>query len=150
MMNPFGGSKAEPEAASTAKSVSADTGVGCGTDPETGVRLCLGTTECEDVMLDLDDFPGCGFRTTKGSYDLECVCNGQALCPVGIASSCDEIAGLFAHRSLTEICNQVGDGDCAEVGKPAAPSAPRTSPTCDKVCAADCAGAPHCLKSCGC
>ena len=91
-----------------------------------------------------------GEFTIKGSYDLECVCNGRELCPVGIASSCDEVTGLFAHRTLTEICNQVGDGACAEVGRSTEPSAPRTSATCDKVCAADCAGSPHCLQSCGC
>jgi hypothetical protein len=148
-VNPFG-SKADPEAASTAKSVSSDTGIACGTDPESGVRLCLGTTECADVRLDLDDFPACGFRTTKGSYDLECVCDGRQLCPVGIASSCDELEGLFAHKTLADICNQAGDGVCAEVGKPGGASSPRGSATCDRGCAAECAGAPPCLPTCGC
>jgi hypothetical protein len=148
-VNPFG-SKSDPEAASTAKSVSADTGVGCGTDPESGVKLCLGTTECADVKLDLSAFPGCGFRTTKGSYDLECVCNGQELCPVGIASSCEELEGLFAHQTLAEICNQTGDGACTEVGKPGRAASPRASDTCNRGCAAECAGSPLCMQTCGC
>jgi len=140
---------------SSTSAASADTGVSCGTDPQSGVNLCLGTTECPDTKLNLDDFPDCGFRTTKGSYDLECVCNGNALCPVGVASSCDELPGLFAKKSLADICNQAADGMCTDVEKAqpaagAAPATPTRSPTCDDGCAMDCAGSPPCLQACGC
>jgi hypothetical protein len=152
-VNPFG-SSSDPQGASTASSSttngSADTGVACGTDAESGVRLCLGTTECADTKLDLDAFPGCGFRTTHGSYDLECLCNGSALCPVGVAASCDELPGLFAHKSLADICNQAGDGACKEVGKAGGPSSTGTSSTCDRGCAAECGSSPPCLQACGC
>jgi hypothetical protein len=123
------------------------TGVGCGADPESGVRLCLGTTECPDVSLDADTFPNCGFRTTSGSYDLECVCNGNELCPVGVAASCDEIGGLFAHKALADFCDREG---CKEVA-PSGTSKPATrSSSCDTDCAADCAGAAACVQACGC
>src|SRR4051812_45443245 len=92
------GDGADSESSGTV--TSAETGVGCGKDPDTGVRLCLGTTECPDVRLDADAFPACGFHTTSKSFDLECVCNASDLCPVGVASSCDDIAALFAHRSV--------------------------------------------------
>ena len=132
---------------------SAETGVNCGTDPDTGVRLCLGTTECPDVQVDADAFPSCGFHTTSKSYDLECVCNASELCPVGVASSCDEIAALFKHESLADVCNQSGDGTCTSVSNGGgASSAPpsNTSPTCDKGCVADCEGSAPCIQACGC
>ena len=126
---------------------SSETGVGCGKDPTSGVALCVGTTECPKVSLDLDTFPDCGFRTTTGSYDIECVCNGATLCPVGVASSCDDIAALFAHKTLADFCNQSA---CRDVG-PAPGSKPSTrSSSCDSNCAADCAGAATCVQACGC
>jgi hypothetical protein len=133
---------------------SAATGVNCGTDPETGVKLCLGTTECPEVKLDADAFPGCGFHSTSKSYDLECVCNGSDLCPVGVASSCDEIAALFAHKSLADVCNQAAEGTCTSVSRPGAATtgAPpsNTASRCDKSCVADCEGSPPCVQACGC
>jgi hypothetical protein len=152
-INPFDTGSSQQGSASeksTSEQGASDTGVSCGTDEETGVRLCLGTTECKDVQLDPDAFPGCGLRTTHGSYDVECVCNASSLCPVGIASSCDEIEGLFAHKSLTDICNQAGDGMCTEVGRAGRTPSRSTPSTCDGVCAADCAGSPACMAACGC
>ncbi len=150
VVKPLGGdSQAQGSGASSSSGSgsSKDTGVGCGTDPESGVKLCLGTTECPDVSLDTDAFPDCGFRTTSGSYDLECVCNGNTLCPVGVASSCAEIGDLFAHKSLADFCNQSG---CKEVA-PSGTSKPATrSPSCDASCAADCAGNAPCVQACGC
>lgn len=141
---------------SSSATTSADTGVSCGTDPQSGVSLCLGTTECPDAKLPLDDFPDCGFRSTKGTYDIECVCNGNQLCPVGTAKSCGDLAGLFGKKSLADVCNQDG---CTEVGTAqpastatAAPTAAPTtrSPTCDPDCMSDCGGSPPCLQACGC
>jgi hypothetical protein len=154
LVRPLGddGSSQSASSANTGNT-SAATGVSCGTDPESGVNLCLGTTECPDAKLPLDDFPDCGFRTTTGTYDLECVCNGNSLCPVGTASSCDDLPGLFAKKSLADICNQDG---CTEVTPPKAasgstPAMPATrSSTCDPDCVADCAGSPPCVQACGC
>jgi hypothetical protein len=144
----------DSSSSSSSASTSTDTGISCGADPQSGVVLCLGTTECKETTLDLDDFPDCGFRTTTGTYDLECVCNGNTLCPVGTATRCEDLPGLFAKKSLADICNQDG---CTEVTKPATaattstPTAPSTrSSTCDPDCAADCASSPPCLQACGC
>jgi hypothetical protein len=151
VVKPLGGdsqSQSSGTASSSSSSSGAkDTGVGCGADPESGVTLCLGTTECPKVSLDTDTFPDCGFRTTTGSYDLECVCNGNQLCPVGVAASCSEIGGLFAQKSLADFCNQDG---CKEVA-PSGTSKPATrSPSCDTSCADDCAGNAVCVQACGC
>jgi hypothetical protein len=150
VVKPLGGdSQSQSSSASSSGNGSSaqDTGVGCGADPDTGVNLCLGTTECPKVSLDTDSFPDCGFRTTTGSYDLECVCNGNTLCPVGVASSCAEIGDLFAHKSLADFCNQE---DCKEIA-PSTTSKPMTrSPNCDSSCADDCAGNAVCVQGCGC
>jgi hypothetical protein len=147
------GDGSDPKGSSGAVT-SAATGVNCGADPETGVQLCLGTRECPDVKLDADAFPGCGFHTTSKSYDLECVCNASDLCPIGVASSCDDIAGLFAHKTIADICNQAGGAACRSVARAGsgAPSGPpsNTSPNCNQGCAADCEGSPPCLQACGC
>jgi len=131
----------------TSSSSSANTGVDCGTDSESGVSLCLGTTECPDVKLDTDAFPACGFQTTSGTYDIECVCNGNELCPVGVATSCTDVTNLFAQKSLADFCNQ---GACKEVGSNPTMKPTTQSPNCDPSCAADCAGAALCIQACGC
>jgi hypothetical protein len=139
---------------SSGASTTKQTGVNCGTDPESGVKLCLGTSECPDVKLDADAFPSCGFHSTTKRYDIECVCNGTELCPVGVASSCDDIAGLFVHKSVADVCNQISDGACTPVARSAgsaSPSAPGgTSSSCDRGCVADCEGSPPCVQACGC
>jgi hypothetical protein len=144
------GSDSDSQGSSSSQSSTTDPGVDCGKDPESGVTLCLGTKECADTMLDLDAFPGCGLKSTHDTYDLECVCNGNALCPVGVASSCDELAGLLTHRTIADICNQAGDGACTEVGQTQATPAPTHSATCDQGCAAECEGAASCIQMCGC
>lgn len=150
VVKPLGGDSQSQNSGSSSSSSSSspkDTGVSCGADPDSGQTLCLGTTECPNVSLDTDSFPDCGFRTTSGSYDLECVCNGNTLCPVGVASSCAEIGDLFAHKSLADFCNQE---DCKEIA-PSKTSKPATrSPSCDTSCADDCAGNAPCVQACGC
>ncbi|HVW30351.1 MAG TPA: hypothetical protein VHC69_33565 [Polyangiaceae bacterium] len=153
VVKPLGGddeSQSSGTSSSSSSGTSAQTtGVGCGTDPESGVNLCLGTTECPDVKLDTDTFPDCGLSTTTGSYDVECVCNGNQLCPVGVAMSCSDLGNLFTNKSLADFCNQDA---CKEVGpSTSTTSKPATrSANCDGSCADDCAGDTACTQACGC
>ena len=130
------------------------TGIDCGQDPSSGVTLCSGSSVCPDNVLDATTFPNCGFRTTSPSFDLECVCDGNQLCPIGIAATCADIAALVAKRTVADICNQIGAGTCLEVGTGTTTTGTGgqtgTSSTCDKDCAADCANQPTCLEGCGC
>jgi len=89
------------------------TGVDCGPDPDTGVVLCLGISSCPDVSVDPDLYPGCGFRVHDGSdvLDLECACYGQ-ICPIGIASTCDQATALMQDQSQYTVCMQVDEGRC--------------------------------------
>lgn len=89
------------------------TGVDCGPDPDTGVVLCLGISSCPSVVVDSDLYPGCGFRVHDGSgvLDLECACYGQ-ICPIGIASTCDQAAALMQDQSQYTVCMQVDEGRC--------------------------------------
>lgn len=126
------------------------TGVQCGPDPVSGVTLCVGTTECPNANVDPDTFPGCGYKTTTPSFDLECVCDGNTLCPIGVAATCADIAPLFAKRTVRDVCNQIGSGSCIEVGTTPPGTGGSRSSTCDPTCSAECAGSPTCLQACGC
>jgi hypothetical protein len=125
------------------------TGINCGADPNSGETLCSGTTACPNNVIDSTNFPSCGFRTVTPSFDLECVCNGNMLCPIGVASTCAAIPALLANRTVADVCNQ--SGSCQPIGGAVVPTqgTPSTS-TCDQSCAADCAGSPLCLEACGC
>lgn len=126
----------------------AATGVNCGTDPTSGVTLCLGTTQCPGGDIPQDTLEGCGYQTVVPSFDLECLCNGTSLCPIGVAATCADVSTLIGKRTLADICNQISDGTC----KPVAASAPSgtggSSSTCAPTCTQDCAGSPICLTSC--
>jgi hypothetical protein len=137
------------DAGTTTSTSKTPQGADCGKDPTSGVTLCSGTSACPDVVVDGKELPGCGFRTVSPSFDLECVCNGTDLCPIGVAATCAEAADALAGRSLNDICNQVGSGTCRSLVDAPAKGKPGSS-ACDRACAIDCAGSPTCLKSCGC
>jgi hypothetical protein len=147
-VKPLGSQAASDAGASTLTASDGATppkGVQCGKDPSTGITLCSGTTACGGLLLDSTSLPGCGFRTIKPSFDLECVCNGTYLCPIGVAATCDEITSVVGTKTPAEICNQVGTGACRELA-----ATSTTTSTCDRGCAADCAGSAACLSACGC
>lgn len=88
-------------------------GVDCGPDPDTGVVLCLGISSCPNLVVDQDLFPGCGFRvhSSPDVLDLECACFGQ-ICPIGIATTCDQAFALMQDQSQYTVCMQVNEGRC--------------------------------------
>jgi len=88
-------------------------GINCGTDPDTGVVLCLGISTCPGLVVDQDLFPGCGFRVHNAAdvFDLQCACFGQ-ICPIGIATTCDQAAALMVDQSQYTVCMQVNEGRC--------------------------------------
>jgi hypothetical protein len=121
------------------------TGTNCVEDPGTQTILCERIDVCPAVDVDPGAFPDCGFRMRAGSLlDLECFC-GSALCPVGVAASCDQATQLLLAQSALVVCEQQAEGRCVELATPDAGGG-----ACDKACAADCAGAPSCLQLCGC
>ena len=89
------------------------TGLECGPDPDTGVTLCIGISSCPDVVVDQDLYPGCGFRVHDGTgvLDLECACYGQ-ICPIGVASTCDQAVALMQDQSQYTVCMQINEGRC--------------------------------------
>ena len=89
------------------------TGSQCGPDPDTGVTLCVGISSCPSVTVDQDLYPGCGFRIHDGTgvLDLECACYGQ-ICPIGIASTCDQAVALMQDQSQYTVCMQINEGRC--------------------------------------
>ena len=88
-------------------------GIECGVDPDTGVTLCVGIASCPSVPVDQDLFPGCGYRIHADPtvLDLECSCYGQ-ICPIGIASTCDQATALMQDQSQYTVCMQVNEGRC--------------------------------------
>jgi hypothetical protein len=91
------------------------TGITCGVDPDTGVTLCDGISTCPGLLVDEDQFPGCGFRIDDPNdvdvMDLECACYGQ-ICPIGITTSCTQAAALLQDQSQYTVCEQVDEGRC--------------------------------------
>lgn len=144
-----GGTRANPSP--TAPAGSKDAGPG-GTDclqASTGAfTLCATIETCPGIMVDRGAYPDCGFRMGAGGVlDLECVCTDQ-LCPVGVASSCDQAAALLADQNELSVCQQVNEGRC--VGFGGADAGSGGSGTCDTQCRDQCAGDPSCLQLCGC
>jgi hypothetical protein len=124
-------------------------GTNCGVDPSSGISLCLGISACPTVLVDPDQFPGCGYRIAGSSIDLECLCN-DSLCPMGSAASCADAKALLADQSAQGVCAGIAEGRCSVVSQSAATANPNTSSSCDKNCRAECSGDPGCISLCGC
>lgn len=108
-----GGKDASTSTTSDASTEAGVSGVNCGPDPDTGVILCLGISSCPGLSVDQDLYPGCGFRVHDGTgvLDLECACYGQ-ICPIGIATTCDQAATLMQNQSQYMVCMQINEGRC--------------------------------------
>ncbi len=129
-------------------------GAGCGTDSQTQITLCEQTSLCPGVVVDPGALPSCGFRIHPGTViDLECLCDGDQLCPIGIPDTCDQATQLLSSQTAVVVCEQVSEGRCVQVGASDAGSTPSPSAaasTCDKQCESECAGEPDCIQLCGC
>jgi hypothetical protein len=129
-------------------------GINCTTDPTSQLTLCAATRLCPDFQLDVVAFPGCGFLDSSVGIDLECVCNGTLLCPIGVQTqtiNCNSIRSLVTGRTIADICNQVVNGTCRNLGGAPAVGQGGAASTCDRNCAATCPpNSPACLTSCGC
>jgi len=125
-------------------------GTGCGTDQVTGVILCSGVDTCPGLGVDPSAWNGCGFRGTGGStLDLECVCGG-ALCPIGVAATCDQASQLLTSQNLLAVCQQVSEGRCVALTTGTTGSSGGVKLTCNQGCLVGCGTAPDCLQICGC
>ena len=121
-------------------------GINCGVDPSSGISLCLGISACPGVLVDPDQYAGCGYRISGTTIDLECLCD-DSLCPMGSAASCLDAKALLADQSGAGVCAGIADGRCATV-KQTSDSTPASS--CDKECRAQCGGDLNCVTLCGC
>jgi len=127
----------------------APTGVNCGTDPASGVTLCLGLSSCPHVLVDSDQLPGCGYRVNGNTIDLECLCN-DSLCPVGSAASCDDAKALLQDQTAQGVCAGIAEGRCTIVSQSVQNGGSNSASSCDKSCRSDCSGDPACIRLCGC
>jgi hypothetical protein len=139
------------------------TGTGCGTDPTTGVTLCVGTSACPNVSVDPSVYPDCGFYITGSSTYLVCLCSGY-LCPIGLPTSCDEASTLLQASNEGSVCGEASDNECTAVssgtgstggtgssgGSEAGSGSDGASGGCDQTCESMCAGEPDCIQLCGC
>jgi hypothetical protein len=145
-----GSSATSTTSSSTSSSGSASSGgVSCSTDPQTGVTLCEQVNACPGLVVDQGAFPGCGFRLGGASkLDLECLCNGDTLCPIGVPTTCTQASQLL-NQGQTEllVCQAVDTGGCIQlVGADAGSS----SNGCDRACESQCQSDPGCVSLCGC
>jgi hypothetical protein len=132
------------------------TGTGCGTDPATGVTLCVGTSECPSVIVDPTVFPECGFYISGGVIYLACLCSDE-LCPIGQPATCDQAASLLQSTNEGTVCGAASNGGCTLIptapGSASAGAGATTSEAgsgCDTTCESACAGEPDCIQQCGC
>ncbi len=147
-----GGGGTPPAGSATSGSDTSTGGVSCATDSQTGVTLCEGVSFCPGVAVDPSVFPGCGFRLrSSAELDLECLCNGVSLCPIGVPTTCAEALQLLDASSraggLLAVCQAVDQGGCLDVGVDAGPS---PSSACDPACESQCQSDPGCVSLCGC
>jgi hypothetical protein len=131
-------------------------GTGCGTDPTTGVTLCVGTSECPSLGVDQSVFPECGFYFTDGSIYLACLC-ANYLCPIGQPATCDQAAALLQSTNEGTVCGESTSNGCMEVSSGAVSTSSDTAATttdagssCDESCYSTCGGDPDCIQLCGC
>jgi len=120
-------------------------GADCITEPSTGAQLCTMISVCPKIVVDHDVFPNCGFRIRGNALDIECACNGY-LCPLGTPSTCDQAVKVLSLQTELQVCQQIHEGRCVA----GTPTPSPASGTCDKACAAECAGNPGCYRLCGC
>jgi hypothetical protein len=128
----------------------APSGVSCSFDTNTGSNLCVGTTACPNVLVNTVQFPNCGFRTFAPSFDLECICFGNYLCPVGTVATCQAVSTLLSTTSLTEVCNGVSLDYCKQGAPSVSQGTGGATSACDQTCYSTCVGAPACIVACGC
>lgn len=152
-----GGSSSGSTGPTSAAAADGGTGTSCGTDPSTGATLCLGISSCPSLAIDPNAWPSCGFRPTGGStLDLECLC-GDSLCPIGVATSCEDATALLTMQTQLMVCEQVAEQRCVPVSGQAA-QGPQggadagggTPSTCNQTCLVGCGTAADCLQLCGC
>jgi hypothetical protein len=130
----------------TATSAAMPQGLECFADVQTQTTLCDGISTCPTVTVDPGVFPDCGFRIHAGSVlDLECLCDGTSLCPVGVPTTCAQAAQLLADQNVFQVCEQEAEGFCIDLVTP-----PTSSSSCDKSCESQCGGDPSCMQLCGC
>ena len=114
---------------------------------KTGVTLCAGVDTCPAVTVDPSAWPNCGFRVGGTTLDLECLC-ANAICPIGVATTCSQASQLLTAQNELSVCQQVSENRC--VSTLTAPEAGTVPPGCDRNCQIGCGTAPDCLQVCGC
>jgi hypothetical protein len=158
-----GGTSSGTTASSSGDASTAATG--CATDPQTGLTLCLAIAACPNISIDQGAFPTCGFRQGGVSeFDVECLCNGTELCPLGAPASCSDVTTLLAQEmSALVVCEQVSSGTCilqSDAGASSSGSSgggsgsgsggSSTQSSACQTCTANCGGTPACYQACGC
>lgn len=127
-----------------ASDVEAGADRGCVVDPLSRMTVCTVIGLCPTLAVDHDRFPNCGFRAGTGTIDLVCFCDNY-VCPLGLALTCGQARDVLATQYEITACSQVSELRCAVRS-----ATPPTNPSCDKNCAAMCAGDPGCIRLCGC
>jgi hypothetical protein len=143
-----GTTAASSSSGTTTSASTSTTGVSCNTDSQSGITLCEEVTACPGVDVDQGAFAGCGFRLHgPAKLDLECLCNGESLCPIGVPATCADAQQLLNQQGgALSVCQQVDQGSCLDVVD-AGSSAPSS---CDKACESQCQSDPGCISLCGC
>jgi hypothetical protein len=138
--------------ADSAADAAGPTGSGCSEDPQTGIVLCQEIDLCPGVVVDPGAYPNCGFRLRAGvALDLECSC-ANALCPIGVPTSCASAMQLLAAQSSLTVCLQENEGRCVSLVGASGGQADAASPCPPEgqTCAEQCGGTPACFQACGC
>jgi hypothetical protein len=143
-----GTSSSSKDGGTKAAADSGVTGAGCGLESGSGVQLCRATSACPTLVVDSQALPHCGFRIKGGSSELVCGC-GEALCSMGVYTTCTQAANLLASQTEAQVCTQLAEGRCSE-GNPTSSGGSSSDPNCDRTCLKECGGGGGCASLCGC
>ncbi len=138
-----------PTEAGTSAEAGTVTGGGCGAERQTGIELCIATSQCPNVVVDTTATPSCGFRVRGSVVDLVCAC-GTQICPMGIFTTCAEAANLLETQTESQVCLQVPEGRCVEAPTTVQNTNDGKNPACDRECMAQCGGGAACASVCNC
>lgn len=130
-------------------------GAECGVESGTGAVLCRAVNTCPSAIVDSQAMPHCGYRIRGAIAELVCGC-GDALCPMGTFTTCEQAQRLLNTQTELGVCAQVAEERCEPAGaastpaNPAPEGNPNDGPTCDRQCLSECGGGAACASICQC
>lgn len=138
------------DAGSTSSTTTAQ-GASC-TQITSSISLCEYINLCPNLALNTKVFPECGFRIHGTAIDLECLCENEYLCPIGVnTTTCAEAtAAAGGDTTYDSVCEQIATGGCTDLAAGGGSTGSSTTNSACQQCISACDNVPSCIDACGC